>query len=1362
MAEVPSDEVRDDAQSDEQTAPASSPSDDVLLGEDGLPIDEDARDDAMLAEHDSVEFDDSRGGQRVISVIFASIAGFETTPSMTQDQMEDIAVRKGGFDAALDEIISKYGGSIDKIIRGFFMATFGTQRSTPNDPMFAVLAAMEMTETAEQYGAEVHVGVNTGKAWVGQIRTERTIDTTVIGDTVNLSARLKTKAGHNEVVVSPAAYDATIDYFEYEALPAVMVKGISEPVPIYGVRRRKEAATALQATREADADRLKRLEESIPEYLRERIKSGQTAAPGERKMVTMLFSDVSGFTALSEKYKTKPELIAEVMNRCHKRLGDIIYKHEGVIDKIVGDELMAMFGAPIIHEDDPERAIWCALEMMEEMQRFSDETQEELGVPPLTVHIGINTGRVSIGNLVPGSTRMDYTVIGEPVELAEILEDVSEGGEIVVGERTYRLTRALIDFKTLDPVELGGKMVPIYLVLGKKDQTESKRGLTELGNVPMVGREAQFELSKKCLERAMAGESVITTIIGEAGFGKSRLKRETRAILEQHGGVWIEGSCFPNTVTSSYSVFLRAFEAYLGLKESDTALDRRIKLTSRLEQVFGGDQAAMDEVLPYIGNMLSVTFEGPLADRIAYLDPEQLQRRTWVAVRDLLAREVSQRPVILALDDLHWLDSISNDLIYFLMENLREVPIYLMLIYRPERRDLCWALGETAQSKYASRYELIEITPLVPEAARRLIDIMLPMTEEGKPIKEMLLDKAGGNPFYLEEFIRVLLDDDFIERSGDIWVLKKDVSEFRPPDSLEQMLSARIDKLDDASKVVLQTASVIGRKFEHEVLEDVVDDTAKLDDCLSYLTDLNFVYEEVPDPLAYVFGHIVTYEISYNAIVGPHRRELHSRVGSTLETQHVESLELFLELLAFHFVQSTNRHKAVHYSGAAGTKSRRYFNNKDACTSYERGLEIADQLSDADRDDVLEILEGLTDVYTVIGRYDDAVSMSSRSLVLVEAGLRRAVLLRKSGLIRQKRSEFADADGFFDQALEALEQIEQTPETIREGARLYDMKGFISYTRGSFPDANEKCRRAVDMLEGMDAPDVMCSALKNLGSIQLRLGQFDTAMGYYRQAVEIGERIGDKLLMSALYHNMSAAHRLQGKTADAIEAVRRSIELKEEMAYADGLTRSYAGLGSLLRQQGDMDKAREHYEKALEIAENIGSPQGIAEAETLIGAFYFYLKDYTQAIAHYTRGLEISRSIGDRQNEVSALNNICDAYIYANDLDAAEQFGRDAEALAKEIGMQQVLVKAQVNLGTLMWKRSRPEEAISEFRAALESAVNAKDATAQAEIYRNLGDIYLEQNDPDQARENLTKAADLYAQLGSASRAEDIRKRIPA
>jgi len=1327
---------------------------------------EEALDDEVLAEMEGVEQDETRGGQRTISVIFASIHGFDTESDMHHDEIEEVAMKKAGFDGALTAAIEECGGTIDKIIRGFFMATFGTTNATKDDPVLAVLGGMRMCKIADEYDAEVHVGVNTGHAWVGQIKTERTIDTTVIGDAVNLSARLKTQAAKNQVVCSPDAYEQTKDFFEYEVLrelPPGTLKGIERSMTVYEPIASTEKAESLANLRGGDDDRLAELEEHIPEYLKAKIAEGASRLQGERKMVTLLYSDVSGFTALSEKYATEPELIAEVMNRCHKRLGDIVYKHEGVVDKLVGDEIMAIFGAPIMHEDDPERAILCALEMQEEMGRVSEEVQEELKVPPLSVHIGINTGRVSIGNLIPGSTRMDYTVIGEPTELAEELEDISVGGETIVGQRTYRMTRALYDFEERGPIHIGGKDVPVYLVAGKKEESDSKRGLTEMGDVPMIGRQKQYDQAMACLDAIFDGQSPISTTIGEAGYGKSRLMRETRDALLERGGLWFFGACFPNTEQQGYSLFLRIFESYFDVKDADSESVRRTKLTEKLNEVYDGDTEAVEDILPYIGNMMSITFEGALGDKVGFLDPEQLQRRTFVAIRDLFVHESNRQPIIVALDDLHWLDNVSNDLIYFLLENVYDAPVWFMNIYRPERRDLCWAIAETAAERYAERYTAIAIEPLSPEAQVELCDALLPMGDDGTDIKATIVEKSGGNPFYMEEFIRVLLDDEFIEKQGEVWVLIRDVSEFAVPDTLDQMLSARIDKLPDASKEVLQSASVVGRKFEHDTLMDAVEDASDLDDCLSYLSDLDFVEEATVDPLEYIFGHIVTFEISYSAIVVGRRRQIHQKVGDSFEDRHGDNLNPFIELLAYHYAESTERPKAIHYLGAAGSKARDMFNNKDAVTFYERGLEFVGRVDDPDRDDHLEILDGLGDVYAVLGQYEDGIEAINSAMGLADEPMQTAVFQRKLGNIYRQSGDWDAADQRYDEALTTLGGLNGADETRVETARVHDSKGFISYSRGDFADGDEKCRAALELVDDLQALDVKGSIFKNLGNINLRLGQADDALTFYTQGIEFAGLIGDKMLESQLYNNLFVLHRIQARTDDALEAIRKAIDLGEQMAFADGLTARYASLGMFLRQTGDNEGALENLNHSLEIATRIQSPQRIAGAETSLGTYYFYVEDYEQYIEHNRRALEPCRQIGDRQRETQCLANISDGYLYLGKehVDEAEQYATEAVALAEEISMSQTVIAARKNLGVVSYLREEYTEALSRFQRALDMAVEDKTVDAQAEIHRLMGDTYLDMGDNANARDQLTQSADLYDQLGSDARATEIRERMP-
>ena len=442
-------------------------------------------------------------------------------------------------------------------------------------------------------------------------------------------------------------------------------------------------------------------------------------------MVTMLYSDLSGFTALSEKYKDNPGKMAELMDKCHHALGEVIYKYEGVIDRIVGDALMAIFGAPITHEDDPERAVQAGLEMLVEIKRFSEQLADELD-EPLDIHLGINTGRISIGNISTDATaKMDYTAVGEPIELTEALEDLSDTGEILVGDRTYRLTRALFEFEKKDEVEIGGKIIPVYTVLGKKEDPQLKRGVAALNEV-FVARDQEFDQLKSAAGRLFEGRGRFVCTIGQAGLGKSRLKRELKAQLGEKVS-WLDGACFGHTQQTAYSIFIDTIKAYLDIQENDSDEVIEEKLTLKVKNVFRHvEEDLSEEIIPYIGSqLLFLRFEGERGDKIRYLDAEGRRQRTFAAVKDLLVAESKRRPVVLALDDLHWIDQVSLDLIFFLMETAIDEPILLFCLYRPERTDPCWTIGEQADVRIPDDFTQVTLEPLTPEASQELLEQLL-------------------------------------------------------------------------------------------------------------------------------------------------------------------------------------------------------------------------------------------------------------------------------------------------------------------------------------------------------------------------------------------------------------------------------------------------------------------------------------------------------------------------------------------------------------------------------------------------------------------------------------------------------------
>ena len=1344
---------------DEEYSPRNGlPANDVAVSEN---LSEADRDDQILEQAEQQrEEEGGFGVEKFISVVFATIGGFDVPPGASMDEIEEVSLQREHLNDELGAIVAKYGGVVDKVQSGFFMADFGTKVTNPDDPACAVLAGLEMVEAVEKFtDAEIHIGINSGMAWVGGIGTGEFTDATVMGPTVNLGARVKTNAGHNEVVVSPYTYDLTKDFFVYRALPPTEFKGIAEPVITYAVESKQPAVERITGLKETEEDRQRRLQEAIPPHLREKINAARSTIEGERKMVTMLYSDLSGFTALSEKFKDDPGTMALLMDKCHHALGEIVYKYEGVIDRIVGDALMAIFGAPITHEDDPERAVQAGLEMLVGIKRFSEQMAAEMGMPPLDVHIGINTGRISIGNISTDATaKMDYTVVGEPVELTEALEDLSETGEMLVGDRTYRLTRALFEYEHRADVEIGGKAVPVYKVTGKKDDPQLKRGVASLNEV-FVARDQEFDALRLATDYLFEGNGHFVCTIGQAGLGKSRLKREFKSHLGENVS-WLEGACFGHTQQTAYSIFIAAIKAYLDIQENDSDAEIEEKLIFKVKNLFRNvDEDLSEEIIPYIGSqLLSLRFEGERADKVRYLDAEGRRQRTFAAIKDFLVAESKRRPVILALDDLHWVDQVSLDLIFFLMETAIDTPILLFCLYRPERTDPCWTIGEQATDRIPADLTRIILEPLSPEASRELLERLLTL-EEAEDLKNQILEKADGNPFYMEEVLRSLIDDQMITKvnpdapNDSRWVVLQDVDEINVPDSLEQMMGARIDKMPDEPKAVLQGGSVIGRTFEYDILEGISQGFGNLEEHLSQLSALDMVKLRVPDPPEYIFGHIVTHDIAYSAIPGVRRRGLHTQVGDCMETKHQGHWERMYEQLAHHYHNGNAPKKAVTYLSKAGTKAKRQFNNNVALTFYQQGLEHLKQLREDLSEERLEINQGLGDVYSILGEFDAAIENYTAALQASRESMKRAELKRRMADVYEKRSEF---DVAMETLNSALEDLGIQPDPVEE-ARIYNAIGSIHSKKGEFSPAIEITTRALKVVEDTPAYDVIAAINKNLGIYYLRTRNVVRGQEYFVEGIKHAEPIGDKMLMAQLYNNLAVVGQMTGQIDAALENNQKSLQLKEQLGDAVGMTNSYINLGLIYSIMGEYDRALEYYQQAATIAQRTGTQDKVADAQSRMGTLYWGQEDYDRAAAHYLTSLEIHQKIGNATGVATAYINLVEASLGKNDLESAGTYAMQGLEVAQQIGVAQVIAAAYNNIGLVEKRRGAWDKAREYFEKAAPTAESAGATQQLAEAYRNIGEVSLETRGFEKAREFFQKAIPLFEQLKSGSEVEKIK-----
>jgi class 3 adenylate cyclase len=552
------------------------------------------------------------------------------------------------------------------------------------------------------------------------------------------------------------------------------------------------------------------------------VQISPSAMRGERRQVTVMFADISGFTAMSEKLD--PEEVRTLINGCFELLGEAIDRYGGHIDKFIGDEIMALFGAPVAHENDPERALRAALDMMDALAEFNHRHADKIP-KALALHFGLNTG-LAIAGGIGTRQRQDYSVMGDTVNLAARLEDLSEAGEILVGETTYRLTAPLFEFQPLPPVKVKGKDQPVNvfrLLKAKAGLGGQLRGIEGLSS-PLIGRDVEVERLKAILIRLEAGHGGVVSITGDAGIGKSRLVHELKLLYAQRGATrWVEGRALSYGENAPYLVAREVLRDHLGLALDLSAAQAKTSLRAAVEQFVPGPSS--DEVYPYLAYLLDVPLDEEASRRLKYQAGEALHRQLMSAVQRIVMAAGQQSPLVMVWEDLQWADPSSLHLLESLLAAAQTGVLLLVLVYR---RPVSGSRIENFQKAISSVPRLspaaIELLPLSVEQSHELLDNLLGPDTLPDRVKRLMVAKAEGNPFYLEEVIRSLINSGAIVAGDDgRWQVTGTLSEITLPDTLQGVIMSRVDQLDPDAKRVLQVASVIGRNFSYRILAQVLE-----------------------------------------------------------------------------------------------------------------------------------------------------------------------------------------------------------------------------------------------------------------------------------------------------------------------------------------------------------------------------------------------------------------------------------------------------------------------------------------------------------------------------------------------------------
>jgi ABC-type oligopeptide transport system substrate-binding subunit/class 3 adenylate cyclase len=687
---------------------------------------------------------------------------------------------------------------------------------------------------------------------------------------------------------------------------------------------------------------LKRL---VPQEFAERLLATRGQVGKERRVVTMLFSDVKGSTAMAEDLD--PEDWAEIMDGAFEVLIEPIYRYEGTLARLMGDAILAFFGAPIAHEDDPERACRAALEIIEGAQRYAKRLEEERGISGFNVRVGIHTGLVVVGE-AGSDLRVEYTAMGDAINLAARMESAAEPGTVLISEDTHKLITPLFETEPLGPIQVKGRKEPVavFRVVAVKEAPGKVRGIAGLES-PLVGREAEFAALREAMERLQAGLGGVVTLVGDAGIGKSRLVAEARkrAVgvihelpLPELPLQWVEGRCLSYGTSIAYLLWLDVLRAVLGVTVEDSPQTVRDTLRQQVRTLC---PEHFDDVDPYLARLMSLPLEAELETALEDMDGAQLKANTFQAVRTLMQCAASERPLVLVCEDLHWADPTSIELLHQLLALTERVPLLILCVFRPLKEHSCWRFRELAAQTYAQRHTDLVLQPLSPVESQTLVSNLLRIEDLPDVLRRRILHRAEGNPFYVEEVIRSLIDRGAIvqDEATGRWTATRAVAEIPIPDTLQGVLMARIDRLQEEAKRVLQMASVIGRIFLYRVLAEIAEEQRRLDAHLGALQHEEMIRERTRIPeLEYIFKHDLTREAAYNGLLKKERRIFHRQVGDVLETLFADRVEEQLGLLAHHWERAGDAQKATEYLLRAGDQARLLYAHAEAIDFYQRAL----------------------------------------------------------------------------------------------------------------------------------------------------------------------------------------------------------------------------------------------------------------------------------------------------------------------------------------------------------------------------------------------------------------------------------------
>jgi len=682
-------------------------------------------------------------------------------------------------------------------------------------------------------------------------------------------------------------------------------------------------------------EKLEKIQRYLPKGLTEKILTQRDKIEGERKQVTVMFCDMEEFTPLVEKLG--PEEAYSIMDQVYEILIHKVHDFEGTVNEMTGDGIMALFGAPIAVEDAPQRSLWSALSIHREIAKFNDQ---KMGIGPIKMRIGIHTGPVVVGTL-GNDLRVEFKAVGNTVNLASRMEELAESGSTYVTEEIFRLTEGLFRFEAIGKKVVRGKQkaIPVYKVLSSKEDVHRPRlGSERMIYSEMIGRDNELDRLELQVMKVINGAGSIVNIIGEAGIGKSRLVAELKKREVMKKVTLFEGRAISIGRNLSFHPIIDLFKQWARIREDDGQATAFGKLQDMVRSLYPEE---IGEVLPFVATLMGMKLSGRYAERVKGIEGEALEKLILKNVRELLTKATDLSPLVIVTEDLHWADTSSIELMESLFRLAETRGILFVNVFRPGNKETGDRIVETVKERLPVYYVEIVLEALDERMSEALITNMLNIGGLHHAVIEQIVQRAGGNPFFIEEVVRSFIDEGAVVLKDGTFEVTEKIGTIAIPNTINDVLMARIDRLEEKTRNLVKVASVIGRNFFYRILSEVAGTVEDIDGKLSYLKEIQLVRERKRmGEVEYLFEHALAQEAAYESILPLKRKEQHLIVADSIEKVFGERLHEFYGMLAYHYSRAESLDKSEEYLIKAGEEALRSSASNEALHYYQEALDL--------------------------------------------------------------------------------------------------------------------------------------------------------------------------------------------------------------------------------------------------------------------------------------------------------------------------------------------------------------------------------------------------------------------------------------